>query len=78
MTTEIKVTIKNVPSEALTFLWKEVQEFALSEFNEILEPCNDIVIDFETISQMESFHQIVAAAMTEHAMKTGLKISGKA
>jgi hypothetical protein len=75
-TMDFTISVKNVDADMLNNLWKENMDFMMKNMGEIAEFSNNIEVDFKYAIDVypQGFMNILAAAFTLQAMKTGIKI----
>lgn len=71
MSEEIKITIKNIPKKFLDGVWKDAIKEGKKELGFIIEPSNDIEVDFELIieSNLEIASALITAIVSAHAIQ---------
>lgn len=75
-TMDFTITIRNVDADMLNGLWKDNMDWMIKNMGEIAEFSNKVEVDFKYAVEVhpQGMMQILAAAYTLQAMKTGVKI----
>jgi hypothetical protein len=65
MTTDVTITIKNIPTDGLNLVWKDLIDFGKNVFKDHIEPTNNFIFYCDSMVS-DSFERIIGSAISEY------------